>query len=114
MAKKRTAPKVECEQQHAEFVVRNVPAAVKYYEQKLGFSKSFTWGKPVTFGGVIIGSQQIFLAKGTPNPKGLSVSFVVGNVDELYGFHRDAGVMVDARGRVTLGPARRLNRGDST
>jgi catechol 2,3-dioxygenase-like lactoylglutathione lyase family enzyme len=91
---KVVAPEVECEQQHAELVVKNVLASVRFYEDKLGFKTGFTWGEPVTMAGVNIGQQQIFLHQGTPNPKGIGVSFLVGNADELYEFHRAGGVEV--------------------
>ena len=42
--------------------------------------------------GVNLGNVQIFLEQGTPNPKGCSVYFVVGDADELYEFHRANGV----------------------
>src|SRR5205807_508786 len=37
---------------------------------------------------------QMFLQKGTPDPKGCSVSFLVGDADRLYEFHRANGVEV--------------------
>jgi hypothetical protein len=45
---------------------------------------------------VNIGKVQIFLQKGTPSPKGCSVTFVVGDADQLYAFHRANGVEVTA------------------
>jgi hypothetical protein len=41
-----------------------------------------------------LGNVQLFLELGTPGPSGCSVSFVVGNADDLYEFHRAAGVEV--------------------
>ena len=46
--------------------------------------------------GVNLGNVQIFLEQGTPNPKGCSVYFVVGDADELYEFHRANGVEIVA------------------
>jgi hypothetical protein len=46
---------------------------------------------------VNLGHVQIFLEKGTPNPQGCSVYFVVGDADELYDFHKSQGIeIVDA------------------
>jgi len=87
-------PFVECEQVHAGLAVTDVLAAVDFYTQKLGFTLAFTWSDPPTFAGVTLGKVQIFLQKGTPDPKGCSVYFVVGDADELYEFHRANGVDV--------------------
>jgi len=89
-----TAPHVDCEQQHAVLAVSDVVAAADFYVKKLGFKLAFTWGEPPTFAGVNLGHVQMFLEKGTPNPKGCSVFFVVGNADELCEFQRANGVEV--------------------
>ncbi|HZI94768.1 MAG TPA: VOC family protein [Patescibacteria group bacterium] len=88
------APEVECDQQHAELPVSDVLAAVEFYTTKLGFRTGFTWGDPPTVAGVNLGHVQLFLKQGTPNPRGCSVYFVVGNADELYEFQRANGVDV--------------------
>src|SRR5258707_103010 len=81
-------PFVECDQIHACLVVSDIPAAVDFYTKKLGFKLGFTWGgDPPTFAGVNLGRVQMFLQKGTPNPKGCSVSFLVGDADQLCEFH---------------------------
>ena len=87
-------PVVECEQTHAGLSVPDIPAAVDFYTQKLGFRLEFTWGDPPTFAGVGLGKVQVFLQKGTPDPKGCSVYFIVGDADRLYEFHRTNGVEV--------------------
>jgi catechol 2,3-dioxygenase-like lactoylglutathione lyase family enzyme len=87
-------PFVECEQTHAGFAVSDITAAVEFYTQKLGFKLAFTWGDPPTFAGVNLGRMQMFLQKGTPDPKGCSVYFLVGDADQLYEFHRANGVEV--------------------
>jgi catechol 2,3-dioxygenase-like lactoylglutathione lyase family enzyme len=90
-------PVVECDQIHACLVVSDIPAAVDFYMKKLGFKLGFTWGgDPPTFAGVNLDKVQIFLQKGTPSPKGCSVSFLVGDADQLYEFHRANGVEVTA------------------
>lgn len=87
-------PHVDCEKYHALLPVSDHLAAVDFYTKKLGFSLGFTWGDPPTLAGVNLGAVQIFLSNGTPNPKGCSLSFVVGNADELCEFHRANGVEV--------------------
>lgn len=87
-------PFVECEQVHPALVVSDIPAAAEFYTRKLGFKLTFTWGDPPTFAGVNLGNVQMFLQKGAPDPKGCTVSFIVGNADELYEFHRDNGVEI--------------------
>lgn len=88
------APLVECEQVHATLMVSDIPAAIDFYTTKLGFKLGFTWGDPPTFAGVNLDHVQIFLAKGTPNPRGCSVQFVVSDADELYKFHGASGVEI--------------------
>lgn len=90
----RPPPDVGCEQAHAGLAVADVPAAVEFYVQRLGFRPGFTWGDPPTFAGITLGDVQIFLQQGTPDPKGCSVYFVVDDADELYDFHRANGVEV--------------------
>jgi catechol 2,3-dioxygenase-like lactoylglutathione lyase family enzyme len=88
------APVIECEQFHPVLVAGDIPAAVDFYTRKLGFKLGFTWGDPPTFAGVNLGKVQMFLQKGTPDPKGCSVTFLVGDADQLYEFHRANGVEV--------------------
>ena len=89
-----TPPVVDCERQHPTQAVRDVAAATDFYTTKLGFTLGFTWGDPPGIAGVNLGKVQMFLERGTPNPAGCSVYFVVGDADELYEFHRAGGVEV--------------------
>ena len=75
-------PVIECEQFHAVLAADDIPAAVDFYTTKLGFKLGFTWGDPPIFAGVNLGKVQMFLQKGTPDPKGCSVSFLVGDADQ--------------------------------
>jgi len=88
------APDIECEGIHPGLAVDDVHAAVEFYTEKLGFRIAFTWGEPPTFAGVSLGDAQMFLQIGTPDPKGCSVYFLVGDADALYEFHRANGVDV--------------------
>jgi uncharacterized glyoxalase superfamily protein PhnB len=87
-------PIVECEQIHAGLAVNDVPTAIEFYTKQLGFERGFTWDDPPTFAGVNIGKVQVFLQKGTPDPKGCCVYFLVGDADALYEFHRAQGVEI--------------------
>ncbi|HLY61860.1 MAG TPA: VOC family protein [Terriglobia bacterium] len=89
-----TLPFIECEQAHAGLAVNDIAAAIDFYTEKLGFTLGFTWGEPPTFAGVNFGKVQMFLRKGTPDPKGCLVYFFVGDADELYEFHRGNGVEI--------------------
>jgi uncharacterized glyoxalase superfamily protein PhnB len=88
------SPLIECDQVHAGFDVVDILTAVEFYSKKLGFTTAFTWGDPPTFAGVKLDKTQMFLRKGTPDPKGCFVSFMVGDADALYEFHRSQGVEV--------------------
>jgi len=87
-------PVVECEQIHAGLAVIDIPAAIEFYTKRLGFEKGFTWGDPPTFAGMNLGKVQIFLQKGTPDPKGCCVYFLVDDADALYEFHHAQGIEV--------------------
>jgi catechol 2,3-dioxygenase-like lactoylglutathione lyase family enzyme len=87
-------PVIECEQFHPVLVAGDIPAAVDFYTTKLGFKLGFTWGDPPTFAGLNLGKVQMFMQKGAPDPKGCSVTFLVGDADQLYEFHRANGVEV--------------------
>ena len=85
-------PDVDCERHHPSLPVRDVLAAADFYTTKLGFTLGFTWGDPPEIAGVNLGKVQMFLERGTPNPAGCSVYFVVSDADELHEFHRAGGV----------------------
>lgn len=87
-------PDIECTSHHTGIPVTDVPAAISFYTEKLGFELGFTWDDPPTMAGVNLGEVQIFLELGTPNPAGAHLYFVVGEADELYEFHRSRGVEI--------------------
>jgi len=89
-----TSPFVECEQIHAGLAVTDIAAAIDFYTKKLGFKLAFTWGDQPTFAGVSLDKVQMFLRKGTPNPNGCVVYFLVGDADQLYEFHRANDVAI--------------------
>ena len=87
-------PFIECEKIHAGLAVGDIPTAVEFYTQKLGFKLAFTWGDPPSFASVNLGKVQMFLQKGTPDPQGCTVYFLVGDADQLYEFHRAQGIEI--------------------
>jgi len=89
-----TPPQIDCEQHNAGLTVADIRAAVDFYTTKLGFKLGFLWGDPPNFAGIQLDRVQIFLQKGTPDPKGCSIYFHVGDADELYEFNRANGVEV--------------------
>jgi len=89
------ASDIDVEQHHASLAVRDIPAAVDFYANKLGFRLAFTSGDPPNIAGVNLGDNvQIFLRQGTPDPNGSVVFFVIGDADEFYDFHRANGVEI--------------------
>ncbi|HEU0299777.1 MAG TPA: VOC family protein [Longimicrobium sp.] len=89
-----TPPRVDCERVDPGLAVSDVPAAVDFYTNTLGFTLGFTWGDPPTFAGVNLGDVSVHLMEGTPSPGGSAVYFVVGDVEELYAYHRANGVEI--------------------
>jgi catechol 2,3-dioxygenase-like lactoylglutathione lyase family enzyme len=88
-------PQIDCERYHATLYVTDVPAAIDFYTNNLGFTLGFTWGEPTsTMAGVNLGEVQIFLERGTPPPEGSMLYFVVGDADALCEFHRAQGVEI--------------------
>jgi catechol 2,3-dioxygenase-like lactoylglutathione lyase family enzyme len=81
-------PPVDCQQFHTTLEVSDIRQAVDFYTRKLGFREGFVFGEPPTFAGVLLDQVQIFFRKGTPDPKGCSLEFMVGNADELFAFQR--------------------------
>jgi catechol 2,3-dioxygenase-like lactoylglutathione lyase family enzyme len=79
---------------HTSISVPDVREAIDFYTTQLGFVEAFTDGDPPGFAGMILGRVQIFLERGTPNPHGCAMYFVVGDADELLAFHRAQGVQV--------------------
>lgn len=87
-------PDVECKRHYPVLIVGNVTNAVDFYTKKLGFQQGFLLGDPPTFAGVDLDQVSVFLKLGTPNNCEFEVSFIVGNADVLYGFHRNNGVEI--------------------
>lgn len=65
-------PFIECEQSPRRLGCRRYPHRDRALHEKLGFSTVLTWGDPPTFAGVKLDKADMFLRKGTPDPKGAS------------------------------------------
>ncbi len=87
-------PRIDCERYHTTLCVSDIPAAIDYYTNRLGFELAFTWGEPPTMAGVNLGDVQIFLEKGEPVPGGCALAFVISDADELHDFHAANGVTI--------------------
>jgi catechol 2,3-dioxygenase-like lactoylglutathione lyase family enzyme len=87
-------PRIDCERQHPTIYAPDVLAAVKFYEEKLGFTVGFLWGDPTWFAGVNLDKVQMFIGQGTPMPDGCSIQFVVDDVDAVHAFHEAGGVEI--------------------
>ena len=74
--------------------VRNVPASIDYYVEKLGFQKEWDWGTPPTFGCVHRDAVRIFLCQGAQGATGVWVSVFVHDVDALYEDYKCRGATI--------------------
>jgi hypothetical protein len=74
--------------------VKNVPAAIAYYEQKLGFQKEWDWGSPPTFACVLRDAVRIFLCEGAQGAAGTWISIFVRDVGALYQDYRKRGAII--------------------
>ncbi len=86
-------PNIEHSQVLPTIQVADIPAAVDFYVNRLGFTRHFTWGEPPVFAGVGLGNSVLHLQSGEAYTKGPSiVNFIVDDADGLYAFHRASGV----------------------
>jgi uncharacterized glyoxalase superfamily protein PhnB len=74
--------------------VKNVPAAIGYYVDKLGFEKEWDWGSPPTFGCVGRDQVRIFLSQGAQGASCMWISIFVQDVDALYQDYQKRGAII--------------------
>jgi uncharacterized glyoxalase superfamily protein PhnB len=74
--------------------VKNVPASIAYYVDKLGFQKEWDWGEPATFGCVYRDAVRIFLCQGAQGSPGTWISVFVHDVDPLYEDYKRRGAII--------------------
>jgi catechol 2,3-dioxygenase-like lactoylglutathione lyase family enzyme len=87
-------PIIDCERLHPTLAVPDIPAAVRFYTEQLGFTVGFTWGDPVSFAGVNLGGVQLFLQQGDPARARGVIALVVSDADALLAYHTATGVHV--------------------
>jgi uncharacterized glyoxalase superfamily protein PhnB len=85
--------RVSCEMVNPVLVVRDLPSALRYYTDRLGFALDFTWEDPPRYAGVRLDRVQLHLMSGDPG-QGASVNFVIDQVDALHRFHLERGAEV--------------------
>jgi predicted lactoylglutathione lyase len=74
--------------------VKDLPASMDYYVQKLGFKKEWDWGEPPTFGCVRRGKVEIFLCQGCQGQPGTWISIFMDDVDALYEEYLKSGAII--------------------
>jgi len=74
--------------------VKDLPASMDYYVQKLGFEKLWDWGEPPTFGCVRRGKVEIFFCQGGQGQPGTWMSIFMGDVDALYEEYKNRGATI--------------------
>jgi len=74
--------------------VRNVPAAIDYYVDKLGFRREWDWGDPPTFACVGRDEVRIFFCQDGQGAPGTWLSIFVQDVDALYEDYKKSGAIV--------------------
>ncbi|MGE0238749.1 MAG: ankyrin repeat domain-containing protein [Parvibaculaceae bacterium] len=74
--------------------VRNVPASIAYYVEKLGFHKEWDWGSPATFGCVYRDAVRIFLCEGAQGGPGAWISIFIHDVDALHEDYKKRGAII--------------------
>jgi len=74
--------------------VKDLPASMDYYVQKLGFEKLWDWGDPPTFGCVRRGKVQIFFCENCQGQPGMWMSIFLDDVDALYEEYKKSGAII--------------------
>lgn len=81
----------------AILAVADVPAAIRFYRDVLGFESEWMWGTPPTFGGVRWGKAHVMLCqqpKIASQVEGHMHMFFADAIDELYARHKAAGAPI--------------------
>ena len=74
--------------------VKDVPKAIAYYVEKLGFQKEWDWGSPPTFGCVFRDGARLFLCREAQGGPGMWISVFVHDVDALYEDYQKRGAII--------------------
>jgi ankyrin repeat protein len=78
------------------FTVSDVPKALDYYVDKLGFRAAFTWEDPPTFATVARDDARIFLSAGRESgqPSGAWIAIFLPDVDALHREYVESGALI--------------------
>ena len=87
-------PTIHCETIAPGLPVEDIPTAVDFYTNKLGFTLAFLWNDPPDFAGVTLGKVSVHLYKGKTVPHVCSVYFTIDDADQLFDYHRSNGATV--------------------
>jgi catechol 2,3-dioxygenase-like lactoylglutathione lyase family enzyme len=74
--------------------VKNVPASMDYYVDKLGFDRKWDWGEPPSFGCVGRDEIELFLCQDGQGAPGTWISIFVKEVDALYEDYKNRGAII--------------------
>jgi catechol 2,3-dioxygenase-like lactoylglutathione lyase family enzyme len=74
--------------------VRNVPASLDYYVQKLGFRVAWTWEEPATFAAVQRDGLELFLCQRGQGHPGTWLAIFVDDVDALHAEYLASGAII--------------------
>src|SRR5262245_12400026 len=74
--------------------VRNVPASLAYYVDKLGFVEEWAWDGPETYASVRRDAVRIFLCQDAQGAPGTWISIFIHDVDALYADYRRTGAII--------------------
>jgi len=81
----------------AIFAAKDIPATLAYYKDVLGFTNTWTWGEPPTFGGASMGGVSLMFSlnkKLAAKVRGHEHWIKVDDADELYALHRQRNAKV--------------------
>ncbi|MEM0914542.1 MAG: glyoxalase superfamily protein [Planctomycetota bacterium] len=74
--------------------VKNVPASIDYYVDKLGFHEDWAWGDPVGFASVSRGEVTLFLCQDGQGQPGTWMSVWTEDVDALHAEYVKRGAII--------------------
>lgn len=75
-------------------IVKDIPASIDYYVDKLGFEKKWEWGDPPGFACVGRDEVELFLDQSTKDVSGSWISIFVQDIDALYETYKKSGAIV--------------------
>ena len=77
--------------------VDDIEASVAYYQDKLGFDKTWSWGEPIVRAGVARNGYELQLDGSGTGPTGQSVVyFHMDNLDEYYESCVGSGAIIES------------------